>query len=127
MKEAKEKHNYKVSDEDFLAIPRENNCLFAQTAKAIEQKYNITYRRQAAEQRAKKYQKEIEEYRKEISDFTVGAIYEAAKQDKDMKLKFRAAIHITNKLGKIKAMIPRPKKRKNNHEIITCLVKFLFL
>ncbi len=58
-----EKYNYKLTDEEFLVILKENYCLYQDTADAIILKYGIPYTRQAARQRAKRFEKEIARYK----------------------------------------------------------------
>jgi hypothetical protein len=93
-----EKYNYKLSDEEFLAILKMNYCLYSDTAKAITQQYGIPYSRQAVQQRAARFSKEIKRYKAEISELAHRTVFEAIKQNQDMKLKYRASIYLLEKI-----------------------------
>lgn len=64
-------HNYKLSDEQFFSILRENAGLFARTARAIKQQFGIKYTRQAVRKRAlasPEILKDIEEENLDIAE-----------------------------------------------------------
>ena len=94
-----EKHNYKISDAEFLEILKRHYCIYSDTAKAISQKYDISYSRQAVRSRAEKFRKEIAQYKAEIRDLAHGTIIESIAQDKDLKLRYRAAVFMLSKMG----------------------------
>ena len=94
-----DKYNYKLSDEEFLAILKENYCLYSETARAISRYYGITYTRQAVQQRAARFSKEIKRYKAEISELAHRTVFEAIKQNQDMKLKYRASIYLLEKIN----------------------------
>jgi hypothetical protein len=95
-----EKYNYKVSDEEFLNALKQNFCLYSETARYINEKYGIAFSKQAVQQRAKKFEQEIRQYKDEIRDLAHRTIFEAIKQDKDMKLRYRAAIFMLGKIDR---------------------------
>lgn len=95
-----EKYNYKLTDEEFWAILKENFCLYSDTAHSITQKFGFPYSRQAVEQRAKRFEKEIERYKAEMRDLAHRTVFDAIKQDKNMNLRYRASLYMLDKIDK---------------------------
>lgn len=50
----KAKHNYKVTDEQFIEAYRAAEGSYTQTAKYIQEHFNIPYTKQSAQERAQK-------------------------------------------------------------------------
>jgi len=92
-----EKQNYKLTDEEFDEIFRENFGLCALTAKAIEKKYGIKYSRQAVRQRAEKYtQKEVDAMRDDLFDISISTIVEHLQGEECPPSRIRAANSLIN-------------------------------
>jgi len=60
----------KVSDNEFWAILRENAGIYARTARAIENHFNVSYSRQAVKDRAEKDMDRLNDIRDQ--NFDVG-------------------------------------------------------
>ncbi len=89
----------KLSDEAFLSILRENAGLFANTAKAIEEKYGINYSRQAVRQRALDHKDVLEDIEDEALDIAeAGMLTLSRSQNEDTK--FKACQFILKTKGK---------------------------
>jgi hypothetical protein len=108
-----EKYNYKLTEEQFHTILRENKYIPSRTARAIRQRYNITISRQAVRLRAMKYAEEKRQYKEEILDMVEGAIFDALEQDKDLKLKYRAALYLDKKMGNVDRQNDTPGNNEN--------------
>jgi len=108
-----EKQNYKLTDEEFDEIYRENFGLCALTAKAIEKKYGIKYSRQAVRQRAEKYtQKEVDAMRDDLFDVSLSTIVGHLQGEECPPSQLRAAnslINIIFKYINFKKNLPVPK------------------
>jgi len=96
--ETVEKPCYKLTDEEFLAVLEENNGLYAQTARAIQRKYGIPFTRQSVRERAITYSNEKFNIQESVIEEAKGTIYEAVKQNENLKLKYKAASFLLNKL-----------------------------
>lgn len=107
-----EKQNYKLNNDEFWAILKENYCLYSDTARAITQKYGIPYSRQAVQRRAKRFAKEIARYKGEMRDLAHRTIFDAIKQDKDIKLRYRASLYMLDKIDKDNSSDSPTKKNK---------------
>jgi len=95
-----EKHNYKLTDEEFLEILRLNSGLFSSTAKAIQRKYNIPYTRQAARDRARNHPEFLSEVEQENLESAHLSILQLLRQNKDLNIKFKAARFYAQTKGK---------------------------
>jgi hypothetical protein len=92
-----EKQNYKLTDEEFDAIYRENFGLCALTAKAIEKQYGIKYSRQAVRQRAEKYTEEDKNAMLEdLFDVSASVIAEHIQGEEIPPSRLRAANNMMN-------------------------------
>jgi hypothetical protein len=94
-----EKHNYKLTDEEFLEALHNNNGMYAQTAKAIEEKYGISYSRQAVRNRAQNFPEELKLIREHIVEICETELLKCVMQNDDKKLKLKAATFILNNIG----------------------------
>jgi hypothetical protein len=94
-----EKHNYKLTDEEFLTALRDNNGMYAPTARAIEEKYGISYSRQAVRDRAQGFPEELKLIREHIVEICETELLKCLMQNDDMKLKLKAAIFMLNSIG----------------------------
>ena len=95
------KHNYKLNDEEFLAILRKNCGLFGPTAIAIQKKYKIPFSRQAVRDRANKYPELLQELQEEGIDQAHLTFLELMKQTKDPNIRFKAARFYAQTKGKV--------------------------
>jgi len=78
----------KLTDQQFLAILRENAGLFAKTAQAIREKFKIDYTRQAVRQRALDHKDELEDIEEEALDVAEEGMLSLSKSlDEDIKFK----------------------------------------
>jgi hypothetical protein len=70
-----EKQNYKLTDEEFDEIYKENFGLCALTSRAIEKQYGIKYSRQAVRERSKKYtQQEKDAMLDDLLDVSISVV-----------------------------------------------------
>jgi hypothetical protein len=108
-----DKQNYKLTDEEFDRIYRENFGLCALTAKAIEMKYGIKYSRQAVRQRAEKYtQKEKDAMIDDLFDVSISTIVAHLQGEECPPSRLRAANSMINfifKFFSFKKQFPPPK------------------
>ena len=95
----KEKHNYKISEEEFLDILEENDSRFLTTAKAIREKYGISYTRQAVHDRLMRINKNRKWHEEKMKELAAKTIFDALEQDEDRKLKYRAAVWVRREMG----------------------------
>ncbi len=78
----------KISDKEFFAVLRENAGLYARTAKAIEQQFQITYTRQAVRDRAEKHPEVLADIEEENIDVAEAGLHSLMSADDDrVKLK----------------------------------------
>ncbi|MBL7738695.1 MAG: hypothetical protein JNK14_05710 [Chitinophagaceae bacterium] len=96
----------KLSDSEFLAILRENSGLFANTARAIEEKYGFPYSRQAVRQRALDHKEELEDIEESGLDVAESGMLTMAKSA-DEDIKFKACQFILKTKGKKRGYIER--------------------
>jgi hypothetical protein len=85
------KSNYKLTDEEFLKILKENCGMYGLTAVAIQKKYGIPYTRQAVRDRAQRHPdfiKELEEENFEIVNLT---FLELMKQKENLYVRLNSA------------------------------------
>ncbi len=108
-----EKQNYKLTDEEFDAIYRENFGLCALTAKAIEKQYGIKYSRQAVRERSKKYtQKDKDDMIDDLFDVSISTIVAHLQGEECPPSRLRAANSMINTIFKFTAFkkrFPPPK------------------
>jgi hypothetical protein len=109
-----EKQNYKLTDEEFDAIYRENFGLCALTAKAIQKQYGIKYSRQAVRERAdKKYtQQQKDAMIDDLFDVSISTIVEHLQGEECPPSRLRAAnsmISFIFRLTTFKKRFPPPK------------------
>ena len=97
----------KLSEKEFLAILRENGGLFARTAKAIEDKYECTYTRQAVRDRAEKHPKELEDIEDEMLDIAEGELHKMIKEEKSSRIRLRAVELYLKTKGKKRGYVER--------------------
>lgn len=79
----------KLSDVQFLSILRANGGLFSRTARAIEEKYKVTFSRQAVRERALKHPKELQDIEEEIIDVAEEGL-QGMIRGSDNRVKLRA-------------------------------------
>lgn len=99
----------KISDEQFLSVLRENAGLYAKTARAIEEQFNITYSRQAVRKRAAQFVEELEDIEEQNLDIAEEGLYTLMKSGNE-------AI----KLGSIKLYLSTKGKKRGyveRHEL----------
>jgi len=94
------KHNYKLTDEEFLDILRKNGGLFGPTAKAIQKKFKIAFSRQAVRERANKHPELLQEIQEEGIELAHLTFLELMKQTKDLGIRFKAARFYAQTKGK---------------------------
>ncbi len=108
-----EKQNYKLTDEEFDEIYKENFGLCALTAKAIEKKYDIKYSRQAVRERSEKYtQKEKDDMIDDLFDVSISTIVAHLQGEECPPSRLRAANSMINTIFKFhtfKKRFPPPK------------------
>ena len=95
-----DKHNYKLTDEEFLTALRENNGMYAPTARAIEEKYGISYSRQAVRDRAGSFPEELKDIREQIVETLETELMKCAMQDENLNVKLKAILFGLNALGR---------------------------
>jgi len=64
------KHNYKITDEQFIEMLQETNGKLSLVPKAIYNNYGITYSRQGVHDRAKKFAGELEKIRQADPEYS---------------------------------------------------------
>src|SRR5579862_1928035 len=111
-----EVHNYKLSDEEFLIVLKENSWLYGPTARAIQQKYGISFSRQAVRERALKFPDSDKEMREEVIDLAEDALISTIKQNDNPALRLKAAIYVLNNTGKGRGYGAIPKPSTENPE-----------
>jgi hypothetical protein len=98
---SKNKQSYKITDEQFLEIYRENKGNCSLTAKAIEARYSITYTRQAVYLRALNHPDEMYHILSLFDDQCEERLINFADDEGNtVSLRTRIYIHIRNKLAK---------------------------
>jgi hypothetical protein len=116
-----QKHNYKLTDAQFLEILSANGGLFGITAKAIQRKYKIAYSRQAVRERAQNHPEFLKELVEENIETSHLSILQLMKQNKDLNTKFKAARFYA--LTKGKAEFNTILEEKPQHELKEQLIK----
>jgi hypothetical protein len=117
----KSRHNYKLSDEEFLNILQENGGLFSATAKAIQRKYKLRYSRQAVRERAQKHPEFLKELEEENIEKAHLTILDLMKQGKDLNIRFKAARFYVQTKGK--AEFNTIQEEKSHQEFKVQLIK----
>ncbi len=69
----------KLSDAQFLSLLRDNAGMFAQTARAIEEKFNIKYSRQSVRARAETFKEILDDINEENLDIAEGGLMSLIK------------------------------------------------
>ncbi len=108
-----EKKNYKLTDDEFDEIYRENFGLCALTAKAIEKKYGISYSRQAVRERAKKYtQTDKDAMIDDLFDVSISAIAAHMQGEECPSSRLRAANSMINTIFKFNSYKNRFQQKR---------------
>ena len=92
-----EKHNYKLTDEDFIEIYNHNFGLYTQTARMIEEKYGIKYSRQSVWERSRALHERLTDQNKEMIDEAKTMLFKAITQNSDLKTKLRASLYFLSR------------------------------
>ncbi len=94
------KQTHKVTDEEFLDALIETNGILTLTAKLIRQKYGVSYSRQAAHVRAKKFGEEMREIRESIVDYSEAWLVKCLTDEEgDLKVNTKIAMFLLSNLG----------------------------
>jgi len=110
------KHNHKLSDSEFLEILRAHGGLFGETAKAIKNKYKISYSRQAARDRALSHPEILREIEEENVEKAHKSLIELISQKKDLNIRFKAARYYTQTKGKEQFNTLHPQKIEHEYK-----------
>ena len=95
-----------MTDDEFFTILRENHGLYARTARAISEKYQIDYSRMAVYERASRSPEILNEIRESAIDTAEAGMNELAA-DPDKDIKFKACQFILKTLGKKRGYVER--------------------
>src|SRR5690606_6932454 len=98
-KKKNSKSGYKITDEQFLEALKACAGIFVKTAKYIEDKYNITYSRQAVRSKAEKMKDELDQIRESNIDLAEATLFELMESFDD-KTKLRAVEFYLKTQGK---------------------------
>jgi hypothetical protein len=96
----------KISDEQFLSILRENAGLYSKTAKAIQEKFSISYSRQAVRDRAASFPEDVKDIEEENLDIAEEGLHSLAKSNNET-IKLKACELILKTKGKKRGYIER--------------------
>jgi len=96
----------RLTDDEFFMMLRANAGLFSRTAKAIQEKYQMEYTRQAVYDRASKRPELLQDIRDENIDIAEAGINDLAVSDND-DIKFKACTFILKTLGKKRGYVER--------------------
>lgn len=99
-------HSYKLNDDEFFAILRENGGLFARTARAIEATYKIPFTRQAVAKRANANPKILEDIREQNIDIAEEGLL-LLMRDKNPAIRFKAIELYLKTIGKQRGYVER--------------------
>lgn len=97
---------WNITDEEFLAILRENYGLYARTARAISEKYGVDYSRQAVYGRALNHKEVLQDIRESSIDTAEEAMNELMKST-DEEIKFKSSKYVLGTLGKKRGYVER--------------------
>lgn len=107
----------KLSENEFLAILRENGGLFARTAKAIEDKYKITYSRQSCRIRAEKHPKFLADIEEEMLDIAEAELYKIIKDEDLSSVRLKAIEFYLKCKGKKRDYVERTESYNKNEDV----------
>lgn len=98
--------SHKLSSKEFWAILRANGGIFGRTAKAIREKYEISFTRQAVRSRAEKFPDKLSDIREETIDIAEGVLHELMDGD-DARVKADVAKFYLKTIGKNRGYVER--------------------
>jgi hypothetical protein len=101
----KNKHNYKLTDEQFLEAYRacEGNC--SQTSKYIQDHFKIPYSKQAVQDRAENFPDEVEKMYSLMDNQSITKIMTFAdNENNDIKLRSRLYVQVLNQNSRRKRL-----------------------
>jgi hypothetical protein len=116
----KNKHNYKLTDEQFLEAYRacEGNC--SQASKYIQDHFKIPYSKQAVQDRAEKHPEEVEKMYSLMDNQSITRIMNFADNEtNDIKLRARLYVQVLNQNSKrkrLRIMEAKAAKKKTEEE-----------
>lgn len=96
-----EKHNYKLTDEQFTELLWQCDGFLGLMPKAIYAKYGFTYSRQSVYERAEKFKDELRQIRETLLDRIESKLFKSLlADDTDIKLSSRVSLQLLDRLGK---------------------------
>lgn len=115
----------KISEQQFLSILRENGGLFARTARAIQDQFNIEYSRQAVRDRAANYPEELDDIAEENLDIAEEGLLSLIRSDNE-NVRLRAIELLLKTKGKKRGYVEKTEldvSVKEIAEIPTVILK----
>lgn len=95
----KNKHNYKLTDEQFKEAYRACEGNFSQTSKYIQDHFRIPYSKQAVQDRAENFPELVEKMYGALDNESVTSVMQFATDDtNDIKLRARLHVQVMNKI-----------------------------
>ncbi len=110
-----DKHNYKLTDAQFIEAYRASEGNYSQTAKYIREHFGIPYTKQSAQERAQNHPEEIEKMYSLMENESLTAIMDFAR-DITLDIKLRARLYVQvmiqiNRRKRLKIMADRAKAK----------------
>lgn len=107
------KHNYKVTDEQFIEAFRACEGNYLQTAKYIQDNFNIPYTKQSVQERAEKYPEEFEKLLGQMDNESLTTIMNfACDTTLDVRLRARMYVQVLHQISRRKRLKMQEAKLK---------------
>jgi hypothetical protein len=108
------KHNYKLTDSQFIEAYRASEGNYSQTAKYIREHFNIPYTKQSAQERAMNHPEEIEQLLSIMDNESLTTIMNFADDiTLDIKLRARMYVQVMHKINqreRLKIQVAKAKQ-----------------